>query len=107
MRTPADDVQGCSAAAHSRCIGQICLVCPLAFRPDQVRAAFVRCFASLFYTYRRFLLPTSGSEKKSGMIYRFNMTGFLRSIPQESSEYLEMLQNTQGKSGRLEFRFND
>lgn len=67
----------------------------------------MRCFASLFYTYRRFLLPTSGSEKKSGMIYRFNMTGFLRSIPQESSEYLEMLQNTQGQFCRMNPRIND
>ncbi|MBE7179937.1 MAG: hypothetical protein INR71_01815, partial [Terriglobus roseus] len=48
---------GCNMFAHGRCIGQICVVCPAAFHPDQVRAAFVRCFASLFYGYRKFLGP--------------------------------------------------
>lgn len=87
---------GCSTVAHQRCVQQICLVCPVAFKPDQVRAAFVRCFASLFYTYRRFLHPASGDQKKSGMVYRFNMDGFLRSLPHDQAAYLTMMQQTQG-----------
>ncbi|KAF2196154.1 dDENN domain-containing protein [Delitschia confertaspora ATCC 74209] len=87
---------GCSTYAHGRCVGNICIVCPIAFRPDQVRAAFVRCFASLLYTYRRFLLPASGDKKKAGMIYNFKMDEFLKSMPLENSEYMAMLQQTQG-----------
>ncbi|KAF2840710.1 DENN-domain-containing protein [Patellaria atrata CBS 101060] len=86
----------CSVCAHTRCLQQICLVCPIAFRPDQIRAAFVRCFASLFYTYRKFLHPASGDRKKSGLIYSFNMDGFLKSIPHENAAYMAMLQQTQG-----------
>lgn len=88
---------GCTTFAHGRCVGDICLVCPTAFRPDQVRAAFVRCFASLFYTYRRFLSPASSSDqKKSGMIYKFRMDEFMKSMPHENGEYIAMLQQTQG-----------
>ncbi|KAK8167980.1 dDENN domain protein [Phyllosticta citrichinensis] len=86
---------GCSMSAHAKCLGQICLVCPSAFHPDLIRAAFVRCFASLFYTYRRFLGPASSDQKKSGMIYKFNMEGFLRSMPNDNQEYFAMLQDTQ------------
>ena len=85
----------CSVYAHSRCAQHVCLVCPTAFRPDQVRAAFVRCFASLFYTYRKFLGPATGAQRKSGLLYRFHMDGFLRSIPHENVEYMVMLHGTQ------------
>ena len=88
---------GCSLSAHGRCAQQICLVCPIAFHPEQIRAAFVRCFASLFYTYRKFLLPATGEQKKAKMLYRFNMDGFLRSLPHENAEYVRVLQQTQGK----------
>ncbi|KAK8197678.1 AEX-3 domain-containing protein [Phyllosticta capitalensis] len=86
---------GCNMASHAKCLAQICLVCPTAFHPDLIRAAFVRCFASLFYTYRRFLGAPSSDQKKSGMIYKFNMEGFLRSMPNDNSEYFTMLQDTQ------------
>jgi hypothetical protein len=82
--------------AHSRCTALICLVCPIAFRADQVRAAFVRCFASLLYTYRRHLLPPGPDQKKNGMLYRFNMDGFMRSLPHDQAAYVNMLQQTQG-----------
>ncbi|KAF2085898.1 dDENN domain-containing protein [Saccharata proteae CBS 121410] len=85
----------CSVCVHSRCAHQVSLVCPAVFHPDQIRAAFVRCFASLFYTYRRYLHPASGDQKKSGMIYRFNMEGFVRSMPAENMEYMAVLQQTQ------------
>jgi hypothetical protein len=87
---------GCRISAHGRCTGQICLVCPAAFHPEQIHAAFARCFASLFYTYRKFLNPASGDQKKSGMLYSFNMDGFLRSLPRENADYMAVLQQTQG-----------
>ncbi|OCK81141.1 dDENN domain-containing protein [Lepidopterella palustris CBS 459.81] len=87
---------GCAVYAHSRCASQICIVCPSAFRPEQVRAAFVRCFASLFYTYRKHLYPATEDQKKNGLIYRFNMEEFMRGMPHENAEYIAMLQQTQG-----------
>lgn len=87
---------GCAASAHPRCAHQIHVVCPAAFHPEQVRAAFVRCFASLFYTYRKYLQPATGDQKKGGMIYRFHMDGFLRSLPHENADYIHVLQQTQG-----------
>lgn len=86
---------GCSVCVHPRCVDAISLVCPIAFRPDQVRAAFVRCFASLFYTYRRFLQNASGDRRKSGLVYHFNMDAFLKSVPSENAEYMTMLRDTQ------------
>ena len=91
---------GCRMITHSRCSHQICLPCPVAFHPEQVRAAFVRCFASLLYTYKKFLRPASGDKKKAGMAYSFNMEAFLKSLPHEHAEYMAVLQQTQGKSIR-------
>lgn len=86
---------GCSTYAHGRCLDLICVVCPTAFRPDQVRASFVRCFASLLYTYRRYLVPASGEQKKAGLIYHFKMDEFIKNQPGENVEYLQTLQQTQ------------
>ncbi|KAF2765716.1 DENN-domain-containing protein [Teratosphaeria nubilosa] len=86
---------GCGITVHHRCLGAITLVCPVAFRPDQIRAAFVRCFASLFYTYRKYLHPASGERRKQGLFYHFNMEQFLRSVPHGDSEYMNMLRQTQ------------
>ena len=88
---------GCGVNAHGRCAQQVCIVCPSAFHPEQVRAAFARCFAALFYTYRKFLLPPDKEQRKSGLLYGFNMAGFLKSLPQENAEYMQVLQQTQGK----------
>lgn len=87
---------GCTSYAHGRCVDTICIVCPSAFRPDQVRASFVRCFASLLYTYRRYMAPASGDQKKSGLIYHFKMDEFVKSLPHEHVQYIQMLQQTQG-----------
>ena len=87
---------GCGTNAHGRCAQQIAIVCPSAFHPEQVRAAFARCFAALFYTYRKFLQPPSRDQKKSGMLYGFNMDGFLRSLPRENADYMQVLRQTQG-----------
>ena len=85
----------CGITVHYRCLEAITLVCPTAFRAEQVRAAFVRCFASLFYTYRRFLHPASGERRKAGMVYHFNMDQFLKSVPSGQNEYIQMLRETQ------------
>jgi hypothetical protein len=90
----------CKTLVHNRCALQICLVCPAAFHPEQVRAAFVRCFASLFYTYKKFLQPATGDKKKAGLTYSFNMEAFLKSLPSEHAEYIAVLQHTQGKCGK-------
>ena len=56
----------------------------------------MRCFASLFYTYRRYLHPASGERRKAGLVYHFNMDQFLKSVPHGDSEYMYMLRQTQG-----------
>ncbi|KAL6714854.1 hypothetical protein ACLMJK_007114 [Lecanora helva] len=95
---------GCGMVAHGRCAQQVCIVCPVAFHPEQVRAAFARCFAALFYTYRKFLGTPTRDQKKAGMIYGFNMDGFMRSLPHENAEYMQMLQQTQGFNGFIHER---
>jgi hypothetical protein len=90
--------QSCRTAVHPRCTHQLALPCASAFYPDQIRAAFVRCFASLFYTYRKYLLPASEDGKRQGKVYRFNMDGFLKSMPQENAMYIQMLEQTQAFS---------
>ncbi|OJJ44789.1 hypothetical protein ASPZODRAFT_70998 [Penicilliopsis zonata CBS 506.65] len=85
----------CKTTVHNRCANQICLVCPAAFHPEQIRAAFVRCFASLFYTYKKFMQPASGDKKKAGLTYSFNMDAFMKSLPSEHAEYIGVLQQTQ------------
>lgn len=87
---------GCSVIAHGRCLGQVSLVCPSAFHADRIRAAFVRCFASLFYTYRKYLKAPNKEQKASGQFYNFDMDGFMRSLPGEQAEYAVMLKETQG-----------
>ncbi|PYH89721.1 dDENN domain protein [Aspergillus ellipticus CBS 707.79] len=86
----------CKTVVHNRCALQICLVCPAAFHPEQIRAAFVRCFASLFYTYKKFLQPATGDKKKAGLTYNFNVEAFMKSLPGEHAEYIAVLQQTQG-----------
>ena len=88
----------CSTVSHGRCLGQVSLVCPSAFHADRVRAAFVRCFASLFYTYRKYLGRPTREQKSSGQIYGFDMEGFLKSLPHEQQQYIAMLKQTQGRS---------
>lgn len=85
----------CSTFSHGRCLGQVSLVCPAAFHADRVRAAFVRCFASMFYTYRKYLNRPTREQKSSGQLYGFDMEGFLKSLPHEQQEYTAMLKQTQ------------
>ncbi|KAL3427688.1 DENN domain-containing protein [Phlyctema vagabunda] len=85
----------CSTISHGRCLGQASLVCPAAFHSDRVRAAFVRCFTSLLFTYRKHLNRPSREQKNSGQLYSFDMDGFMRSLPGEHQEYIAMLKQTQ------------
>lgn len=88
---------GCGALSHGKCLGCVSLVCPQAFHEDRVRAAFVRCMASLFYTYRKYLGRPSKEQKNNGRIYSFDMNGFIKSLPYDQQEYATMLRETQGE----------
>lgn len=89
---------GCLAVSHGRCLGCVCLVCPAAFSAEKVRAAFVRCLASMFYTYRRYMGRPSKEQKNRGQMYAFDMKGFIKSLPYDQQEYATMLKDTQGNS---------
>ncbi|KKY28643.1 putative ddenn domain-containing protein [Phaeomoniella chlamydospora] len=86
---------GCGITVHTQCGGLLSLPCPVAFYPDQVRAAFVRCFASLLFTYRKHMGPPTSQQRKNGFLYSFDMNGFLKSLPSENADYVAMLQQTQ------------
>jgi hypothetical protein len=89
---------GCPLVSHARCASEVSVVCANAFRPDQVRAAFVRCFASLLYTYRRHLCIADHKQRRNGLLYSFNSEGFLRSLPSDCTEFVGVLLNTQCES---------
>jgi hypothetical protein len=72
------------------------LVCPEAFHAERVRAAFVRCLASLLYTYRKHLGRPSKNQKANGQLYAFDMDGFIRGLPYDQQEYVTMMRDTQG-----------
>lgn len=86
---------GCGFVIHSRCAHEIAVVCPAAFYPDQVRAAFARAFATLLYMYKKYMGPPSAQQKKSGLSRAFDMATFIRSQPPENAAYLEILKETQ------------
>ncbi|KAK8107665.1 DENN domain-containing protein [Apiospora kogelbergensis] len=87
--------QGCTAVSHGRCLGCVSLICPAAFHADKVRAAFVRCQASLLYTYRKYLGRPSKDQKNAGQLYAFDMNGFIKSMPYDQQEYGTMMKETQ------------
>lgn len=89
--------RGCGTLVHNRCLGFVCLVCPVAFHQDRVRAAFVRCLASLLFTYRKYLGRPSKLQKENGQLYAFDMSGFIKSLPYDQQEYANMMRETQGK----------
>ncbi|SPQ27387.1 22ee5aae-952e-413d-bb58-b9386a89eec4 [Thermothielavioides terrestris] len=86
---------GCNCLAHNRCLGFVSLVCPEAFHADRVRAAFVRCLASLLYTYRKHLGRPTRQQKANGQLYVFDMDAFIRSLPYDQQEYATMMRDTQ------------
>jgi hypothetical protein len=87
---------GCGCLSHSRCLVSASLVCPEAFHAERVRAAFVRCLASLLYTYRKHLGRPSKNQKANGQLYAFDMDGFIRGLPYDQQEYVTMMRDTQG-----------
>lgn len=87
----------CKTVSHGRCLGVVSLVCPEAFHADRVRAAFVRCQASLLYTYRKHLGRPSKQQKSNGQLYAFDMDGFIKSLPHDQQEYATMMRDTQRK----------
>lgn len=94
--------KGCGCLSHNRCLGFVCLVCPVAFHADRVRAAFVRCLASLLYTYRKYMGRPNKQQKEAGQLYAFDMSGFIRSLPYDQQEYATMMKDTQGKQAPQE-----
>ncbi|KAF5228537.1 hypothetical protein FAUST_11012 [Fusarium austroamericanum] len=86
---------GCKIVSHGRCLGYCSLICPEAFHADRVRAAFVRCLASLLYTYRKYLGRPSKQQKSNGQLYAFDMDGFIKSLPHDQHDYAAMMRETQ------------
>ena len=88
---------GCKSHSHGRCLGFVSLVCPEAFHADRVRAAFVRCLASLLYTYRKYLGRPNRQQKSNSQLFAFDMDGFIKSLPYDQHEYATMMRETQCK----------
>lgn len=86
---------GCGCLSHSRCLVSCSLVCSEAFHADRVRAAFVRCLASLLYTYRKHLGRPTKEQKANGQLYAFDMSGFIRSLPYDQQDYATTMRDTQ------------
>ncbi|KAK5087663.1 hypothetical protein LTR70_002980 [Exophiala xenobiotica] len=89
----------CPTLAHGRCASQICLPCPAAFYPDQIRIAFARLFTSMFSNYRKFMLPADAAQCKAGIREKFNVEAWIRSLPPDHAEYLNFLKGTQAFDG--------
>ncbi|KAI1841977.1 hypothetical protein JX266_011837 [Neoarthrinium moseri] len=86
---------GCSAVSHGRCLGCVCLLCPASFSGEKVRASFVRFFASMLYTYRKYMGRPTKNQKSNGQMYAFDMNGFIKSLPYDQQEYATLLRDTQ------------
>lgn len=89
----------CPLLAHGRCASQICLPCPAAFYPDQIRIAFARLFTSMFSNYRRFMLPADAAQRKAGVREKLNVDAWIRSLPPDHSEYMNFFKGTQAFDG--------
>ncbi|KFA71669.1 hypothetical protein S40288_08070 [Stachybotrys chartarum IBT 40288] len=97
-KAEGDGVYRCSACttfSHGRCLGFVSVVCPDAFHEDRVRAAFVRCLASLLFTYRKYMGRPSKQQKGKGQLFAFDMDGFIRSLPHDQQDYATMMRQTQ------------
>jgi len=89
----------CKLSVHHRCLDAVTLPCQshTNFSADRIRAAFLRCWASLLFNYRKHLEPVPVAQRKdsNGKLFDFKMAGFLRATSKDSSAYLEMLAETQ------------
>lgn len=89
--------RGCGCLSHNRCLGVVSIVCPEAFHAERVRASFVRCLASLLYTYRKHLGRPTKDQRANGQMYAFDMDAFIRGCPHDQQEYATMMRDTQRK----------
>ncbi len=89
----------CRLSVHQRCLDAVTLPClsPANFSPDRIRAAFLRCFASLLYNYRKYLEPIPVGQRQSsdGQLFNFKLSAFVRSASRDTIPYMEMLAETQ------------
>ena len=86
---------GCGCLSHGRCLVSASLVCPKAFHAERVQAAFVRCLASLLYTYRKHLGRPTKDQKANGQLYTFDMGAYIRGLPYDQQDYATMMKDTQ------------
>jgi len=89
--------RGCGCLSHNRCLGVVSIVCPEAFHAERVRAAFVRCQASLLYTYRKHLGRPTKEQRANGQVYAFDTEAFIRGSPHDQQDYATMMRDTQRK----------
>jgi dDENN domain len=96
--TPRGIDVDCRLTVHHRCLDSVVLPCMSGanFSADRIRAAFLRCFASLLYKYRKHLEPISRrQDSQDGRLYKFKLHNFLKGASREIYPYLEMLSETQ------------
>lgn len=95
---PSSNVD-CPLTVHHRCLDFVTLPCfsPSNFSADRIRAAFLRCFASLVYGYRKYMepIPAEGRAPSDERIFNFKLQSFLRNASRDTVVYLEMLSDTQ------------
>ncbi|KAK3216340.1 hypothetical protein GRF29_8g3006900 [Pseudopithomyces chartarum] len=63
----------------------------LQWRPKELKASARPLSGPIKY-----MGPATGDQKKSGLIYHFKMDEFVKSLPHENVQYIQMLQQTQG-----------
>ena len=89
---------GCQLAVHHQCLDAVTLPClsPANFCPHRIRAAFLRCFASLLFNYRKALEPVPNDMRAvGGVLFNFKAHQFLRSASREAAPYLQLVCETQ------------
>lgn len=87
---------GCRLKVHDSCIEQVNMPClPVCFNGERIRAAFLRFFSTLFYTYRKFMNPPNRGDAIRGKYFSFDMEGFILHHPRPIGSYLSELSQTQ------------
>ncbi|KAK9466778.1 AEX-3 domain-containing protein [Lipomyces arxii] len=87
----------CGLEVHKCCLRTVVLPClPMVFHASRARAAFVRSMATLFFNYRRFLVPVTA--QKNDKKYMFDKQAFLNSMQRDRLPYCRFLLRTQSGS---------
>jgi hypothetical protein len=94
------DLIDCRLNVHHRCLDAVTLPClsPANFSPDRIRAAFLRCFASMLYNYRKYMEPIAPNDRRPhdvGKHSNFKASAFTRAAPRDSVHFLDCLLDTQ------------